>query len=106
MSEETVCSTLPEFTTHPLTSMLFGALVTCVVAWAYYKRAGNELRTEAKMLQKTSNVIIYFLENPGANIKVQRHEEGRPVGLIVSAVGTASGSSKALGVGGHAEPHS
>ena len=86
--------------------MLFGAAVTWFAAWFYYKRAGDELRKEAALLQKASNAIIYFLENPGADIKVHCDADGRPVGLIVSAVGKASGSSQAKAVGDNAGPHS
>jgi hypothetical protein len=86
--------------------MLFGAAVTWFAAWFYYKRAGDELRKEAALLQKASNAIVYFLENPGANIEVRRDADGRPVGLIVRAAGKASGSSQAKGAGDNAEPHS
>lgn len=94
-----MCAFLLAFVSHPLTSVLLGAAITWFVAWFYYKRAGDELRQEAALLQKASNLIIYFLENPGADIQVQRDDAGRLMGLRVSAAAKASGSSMVEGEG-------
>jgi hypothetical protein len=91
---------LSEFLSHPLTSVLIGAVITWLVAWFYYKRAGNEFRQEAAFLHQSSNAIISFLENHGADIQVQRNDAGRITGLVVGVVGKASGSSMVEGRSG------
>ena len=72
---------------------LLGTVATWFFARLYYKRAGDELRQAAALLHKASNAIIYFLENPSADIQVQRDNTGRPTEVRVSAVDKASGSS-------------
>jgi hypothetical protein len=96
---------LLEFLAHPLVTLFVGAGVTWFAAWFYYKKAGDELRIEAKRLHQTNSMILYFLENPGHTIEVQRGSDGRATGLIVKAVGHAAGSSSASGVGSQDQKH-
>jgi hypothetical protein len=84
---------------NPLVSILIGGAITWICAWFYYKRAGDELRKEAAILQKATSAIIYFLEHPEAEVKVQRDDAGRAVGFIVSAEAHARGTSTAKEVG-------
>lgn len=93
-------SALSGFLSYPLTSVLIGAVITWFVAWFYYKRAGDEFRQEAALLHQSSNAIIAFLENHGADIQVKRDDAGRATGLIVGVVGEASGSSTVEGRSG------
>ena len=93
MSEEAICLFLTVF------GWLLGTVATWFFARLYYKCAGDELRQEAALLQKASNALIYFLENPSADIQVQRDNAGRLTELRVSAVGKASGSSTVEGEG-------
>ena len=98
---------LLKFLAHPLVALLVGAGVTWFAAWFYYKKAGDELRIEAKHLHQTNSMILYFLENPDHHtIEVQRGSNGRATGLIVKAVGHAAGSSSASGVGSQDQKHS
>ena len=78
---------------NPLVSILIGGAITWICAWFYYKRAGDQLRKEAALLQKATSAIIYLLEHREAEIKVQRDDAGRTVGLIVSARAHARGTS-------------
>ncbi len=49
---------LNAFFGHPFVSVLVGAVVTWLFAWFYYKKAGDELREEAKNLAKqTTNIL-------------------------------------------------
>ena len=61
--------------------VLIGALITWLLAWYYYKRAGDELRVEADKLQHTNEMILRWLEVDGNNIKVVRAADGKPVSL-------------------------
>ena len=78
--------------------ILIGGAINWICAWFYYKRAGDELRKEAAFLQKAASAIIYFLEHPEAEVKVQRDDAGRAIGLIVSTEARARGTSTAKGV--------
>ena len=83
---------------NPFVSILIGGAITWICSWFYYKRAGNELRKEAAFLHKATSAIIYFLEHPEAEVKVQRDDAGRAVGFIVNAEAHARGTSTAKGV--------
>lgn len=101
-----MCSSFLECLAHPLASILIGSTVTWFVAGFYYKRAGDELRKEAELLQKATNAIVYFLGHPSAEIEARSDATGRVVGVNVSATGHAQGRSSAKGVGGYANKDS
>ncbi|CRI66981.1 hypothetical protein THIOKS13320053 [Thiocapsa sp. KS1] len=82
-----------------LESMLVGALITWVVAWFYYKRAGDELRQEAKHLKNATNAILAYLANPNAELEVIRDSKGNPESVAVGVVGKARGTSTANATG-------
>ena len=71
-------------------SITTGAVVTWLVAWWYYKRAGDELRLEAKSLRAATDAILYLQQYPDAKVEVQRTKDGRVQGLLLSAQGRAS----------------
>jgi hypothetical protein len=79
-----------EVLTHPLVIFIAGALTTWLITWCYYKRAGDELRAEAKSLHIATGAIVYFLENPDAKIEVKRDDKGRVSGLTVGVSGRSS----------------
>lgn len=81
---------MPDFIANPLFALLVGAAITWLVAWFYYKRAGDELRAEAKALHAATSAIAYLLEHPEAKTEVQRDGEGRITGIIVYISGSAS----------------
>jgi hypothetical protein len=89
--------TLAQLLSYPAISLIIGSIVTWLAAWYYYKRAGDELRAEAKALHMATGAIIYFLEHPGAKIEVQRDNSGRVTGLVVVMSGHASMSFTASG---------
>lgn len=97
---------LSQFLSHPLVSLLVGSVVTWFCARFYYKKAGDELRTEAARLHQTTSSILYFLDNPKASIKVRRDAAGNPVGLDVIATGSSVATSSAAGVVADGKPHS
>ena len=87
-----------------LIGILLGAVITWLVSWAYYKRAGDELRREAFLLHIASSAIIYRLENPEAKLKIIRDDEGRLTGqMVVYSEGRLSGSPSVEGVNSHEE---
>lgn len=83
--------------THPLFNLAVGSAVTWIAAWYYYKRAGDQLRKEAQTLQAATRAIVYFLENPGARITVQRDNTGNIKGLVVNTAGKAEMKFAATG---------
>ena len=92
---------LQSFAAAPVTSLvvsvagvLIGSLITWLVSRHYYKRAGDELREEAAFLHKSTNAIIYFLQNPDAEIEVKRDSSGRLTALVVSSTMRAAGASR------------
>jgi hypothetical protein len=92
---------MPAWLSNPFAQVLIGALVggavTWFFAWWYYKRAGDDLRAEAKALHVATGAIVYFLENPNAQITAQRDDQGRVTGLLVSAAGLSQSSLRAQG---------
>jgi hypothetical protein len=78
---------------------LAGAIVTWLVGWRYYKRAGDELKAEAAHLQRTSELILRWLELRGERISVIRDDAGRPTGLNhrLDLVDSLSGAGRPLG---------
>ena len=64
-----MCSSFLECLAHPLASILIGSTVTWFVAWFYYKRAGDELRKEAELLQKAQTPSSTFLSIPVPRLK-------------------------------------
>ena len=87
-------------------SILIGGAITWFASWAYYRKAGNELKAETALLRKANMAVIYMLEHPDADIEVRRDSAGNPVGLIVAATGRAEGRATVRGVAGdaNAEP--
>jgi hypothetical protein len=73
MSSETILSSLIGF--------LSGSIVTWIVAWYYYKKAGDELLRESKKLKETSDLILYKLHNQDTATEIKRNEKGEVVGL-------------------------
>ena len=78
-------------------SVVVGGLITWLVSWVYYKRAGNELRDEAASLRAATNAILYIQQNPGAKVEVQRDGKGDIAGLLVNIEGHATVSFIARG---------
>lgn len=68
-----------------LISMGIGGFVTWLVSQHYYKKAGEELKEEAKDLRTLSRMILRWLEVEGNNIEIKRDGNGNPVGLTRTA---------------------
>ena len=83
-----------------LVSVLIGAGITWLVARHYYKKAGDELKAEAAHLQRTSEMILRWLETEGKNIKVIRDTGGSPTGLARTVVVTDGITSSGDFIGG------
>lgn len=71
-------------------SVVTGGLITWLVSWVYYKRAGDELKNEAGSLRAATNAILYIQQNPEAKVEVQRDGRGQVTGLLVNIEGRAS----------------
>ena len=76
MSAETILSTA--------IGVSLGGIITWLVAWFYYKRAGDELLAESRKLKLSSDLILYKLQYPDAPTELKRNDAGDVVGLIVS----------------------
>lgn len=83
--------------TSTLISILVGALLTWAFAHVYYKRAGDELRNEAKDLRKLISMLLTSLEHQGL-AKLNRDTVGNITGFTYEHV--ASGGIK---IGGSAK---
>jgi hypothetical protein len=69
-----------------------GGVITWLVSWYYYKKAGDELKQETTELRRLTNLVLHGLEDAGS-IKLNRDTSGKVIGLIIEA------SAKATGVG-------
>lgn len=63
-------------------SVLVGAAVTWFAAWWYYRRAGEELREEARDLQRLTTLVLHALHNAGI-ADVNWTEDGRVRGINI-----------------------
>ena len=68
-----------------------GAVVTWLVTWIYYRKAGNELRQEATELRRLTKLVLHGLEDAGL-VKLNRDASGRIIGLIIEMSATLTGT--------------
>lgn len=73
-----------------LLGIAVGGLVTWVVAHVYYKRAGDELRTEAAELRKLGSMVLTAMEHQGLT-KLSRDSTGKIVGFVFEHAGSGGG---------------
>lgn len=59
---------------------IIGAVITVVVAWYYYKRAGDELREESAKLRKLMSIMLTAMERQGL-AKLNRDASGNIIGF-------------------------
>ncbi len=81
-----------------MVEVLIGSLITWLVSYAYYKRAGDDLKEEAKSLKNQTQLILTALEQGG--LVELRRESGvitgfekwivRPTGVDGTAIGKPS----------------
>ena len=77
-----------------IVATIIGSLISLGVAHWYYKRAGEELRSEAAALRKFATMMLTAMEGQGW-VKLNRDSEGDVSGFIYEHV--ASGG---VGIGG------
>lgn len=65
----------------PITQIFIGGSITLIVAHIYYRRAGDQLRTEAEALAKTNRVLSRLIENQNHDLDVIRDEAGNPIAI-------------------------
>ena len=63
-----------------LLGFVAGSVVTWLVTWFYYKRAGDELRTESSRLRHLNTLILRAMEERGL-AKLARDSAGEITGL-------------------------
>ena len=80
-----------------IASILLGALITWFFSWFYYKRAGDELRREARTLRSATDAILYIQQNPGARVELQRDAHGVVTGVLVNIEGISISTSASTG---------
>lgn len=73
------------YITHPLFSILIGSLVTWLVAYFYYKKAGDELFNESKRLRDLTQLILVKLSYPEQDYSPKHNEKGEIVGFFGNA---------------------
>jgi hypothetical protein len=79
-----------------LAGILIGALITWGVAHVYYKKAGDELKNEAKKLREMNTLMLHALENAGI-AEFNRDSEQNVTGLVIKLSGSAKSTSSASG---------
>jgi hypothetical protein len=66
-------------------STVIGALISIIASWffsrLFYKKAGDDLRNEAKELRRLNAMILRAMEIAGW-VKINRDERGEPIGFI------------------------
>jgi hypothetical protein len=63
---------------------VIGGIITWIVSWQYYKKAGDELLKESKKLKNTSDLILYKIQYPDAQTELVRDEKGEVQSLKVN----------------------
>jgi hypothetical protein len=80
---------------------LIGLVVGAFVTWAcsdwYYKRAGDDLKREARRLHVALSAVVYKLEYPDAQVEATRDADGAVTGLVVRLHGVTTASPFATG---------
>jgi hypothetical protein len=59
---------------------IISGIITWLVAWHYYKKAGQELKTEATELRRLNKHMLHGMEHAGW-IKLNRDKSGRILGF-------------------------
>lgn len=77
-----------------IAGVALGGVITFFASRWYYMKAGKDLAAEAKALRDKTDLVLYCLTNPEANITATRDEAGNITGLTVSATASASGAAK------------
>ena len=80
-----------------LIGLVIGAFVTWACSDWYYKRAGDDLKREARRLHVALSAVVYKLEHPDAEVAATRDAEGAVTGLVVKLHGLMTASSFASG---------
>jgi hypothetical protein len=70
-----------------LVGIVVGGLITWLVSYWYYKKAGDELRHEAERLRKLHELALYAQTNPGVKLQLIRDSAGNIIGLGYPAAG-------------------
>jgi hypothetical protein len=63
-----------------LVGIIIGAIITWLVAWYYYREAGQELKREAAELRRLTNLMLHGMEHAGW-IKLTRNSFGQILGF-------------------------
>ena len=85
-----------------LVGIFIGAIITWLVAWYYYWKAGQELKQEAAELRRLNNLMLLSMEH-ASWIKLTRNNSGQILGFeqivspksIDSAAGVGNPTIKA-----------
>jgi len=76
--------------------LIIGGGITWYCSYRYYKRAGDELRHEAKELKRLADLTLHALENAEL-VKLKRNDKGVIEGLLISLSGPISAKSSLSG---------
>jgi len=79
-----------------LVGILIGALITWGVAHVYYKKAGDELKNEAKQLREMNTLMLRALENAGL-AEFNRDSKQNITGLVLKLSGSVKSTSSVSG---------
>ncbi len=65
---------------NDLISVVLGGIITWLVSWCYYKRAGQELKDEAAELRRLNTLMLQGMQHAGW-IKLNRGPSGEITGF-------------------------
>jgi hypothetical protein len=74
-------------------AVIIGGLITWVVSWVYYWKAGKELNNESKELRKLINALLILQQNEKGQYISKIDDDGRLVTIFGMMQGTAKVSS-------------
>jgi hypothetical protein len=66
-----------------IASVMVGGVITWIVSWWYFKRAGDELRAEARELRKLTSLALVVITDPKGKYTLVRDAAGVITGLNV-----------------------
>lgn len=75
-----------------IAGVVIGGLITWLVAWLYYKKAGDELKTETGRIRKLNNLICRGLEQAKL-AEFGRDKDGEISGIYVNLKVSGGGKS-------------
>ena len=80
--------------TNTIISTSIGGVISALISWLFYWLGGRGLAKEAKQLHELNVLLLRAFEEAGL-ARLNRDENGRPIGLIIDVSSENSDSASA-----------